>query len=271
MNERQGQAWSAAEERRLTEAFRAGATIEELAMAHQRSRGAVRRRLERLGVIECANGSERNTLLAPGLTLGVKTESNAGLPAAPESSGSPEPNDGPPRESATTDVPAEETPSRPEVVPDLASVAASIDELIFSLQTLKADAVDGKLQEHKVTAVTSAYERFDTDLLSTVHQPQPGGDVCHDDPLPERLRDALRNLVRVCVPKLKDRYVAVRALGLADDGSPVICCRAAGSLEPGLREVARSSAVKACKDRRPGWPITSSSFPIMPANSQNPS
>jgi len=28
----------------------------------------------------------------------------------------------------------------------------------------------------------------------------------------------------------------------------VICCRAAGSLEPGLREVARSSAVKACKD-----------------------
>ena len=26
--------------------------------------------------------------------------------------------------------------------------------------------------------------------------------------------------MRVCVPKLKDRYVAVSALGLADDGSP---------------------------------------------------
>lgn len=328
MKERQGQAWSAAEERRLTEAFRAGATIEELAMAHQRSRGAVRKRLERLGLIECANGSARNALLAPCLMLSVKTESNAGLPSTPKSSGSLEPNDGPARDSSTTAIPAEETPSRPEVVPDLASVAASIDQLIFSLQTLKADAVDGKLQEHKVTAVTSAYERFDADLLSTVHQAQPGGDVCHDDPLPERLRDALRNLVRVCVPKLKDRYVAVRALGLADDGSPptlatigeelgvsrervrqrrirafrrievnvsrrissasklravlrsasvltdwsdpekvapfvvkyvsdhfeaakeltVICCRAAGSLEPGLREVARSSAVKACKD-----------------------
>jgi Sigma-70, region 4 len=146
--------------------------------------------------------------------------------------------------------------------------------------------------------------------------------------LPERLREALRNLVRVCVPKLKDRYVAVRALGLADDGSPatlatigeelgvsrervrqrrvrafrridanvarrissasklravlqsasvltdwsdpekvapfvvkyvsdhfeaakeltVICCKAAGSLEPRLREGAQSAAVKACKD-----------------------
>jgi Sigma-70, region 4 len=146
--------------------------------------------------------------------------------------------------------------------------------------------------------------------------------------LPERLREALRNLVRVCVPKLKDRYVAVRALGLADDGSPatlatigeelgvsrervrqrrvrafrridanvarrissasklravlqsasvltdwsdpekvapfvvkyvsdhfeaakeltVICCKAAGSLESDLREVAQSAAVKACKD-----------------------
>src|SRR5882757_5931240 len=131
MKERQGQAWSAAEERRLTEAFRAGATIEELAMAHQRSRGAVRKRLERLGLIECANGSDRNALLAPGLALGVKTESKAGLPATPKSSGSLEPNDGPARDSSTTDLPAEETPSRPEVVPDLASVAASIDQLIF--------------------------------------------------------------------------------------------------------------------------------------------
>jgi hypothetical protein len=150
----------------------------------------------------------------------VKTESNAGLSATPKSSGTLEPSDGPARDSSTTDVLAEEMPSRPEAVLALAYVSASIDQLIFSLQTLKADAALGKLREHNVTAVTSAYESFDADLLSTVHQPQPGEDVCHDDPLPERLRDALRNLVRVCVPKLKDRYVAVRALGLADDGSP---------------------------------------------------
>jgi Sigma-70, region 4 len=327
VKERQGQAWSAAEQRRLTEAFGSGARIEELAMAHQRSRGAVRKRLERLGLMECANASNRNALLAPGLTLGVKTESDAGSPPTPKSSGSLEPNDGPARGSSTTGLP-EETLSRPEVVPDLASVVASIDHLIFSLETLKADAIDGKLQEHKVTAVTSAYERFDAELLSTVHQPKRGEDVCHDDPLPERLRDALRNLVRTCVPKLKDRYVAVRALGLADDGSPatlatigeelgisrervrqrrirtfhridaqvtrrvssasklrtvlrsasvltdwsdpkmvapfvvkyvsdhfeaakeltVICCKAAGSLDPGLREVAQNAALKACKD-----------------------
>jgi hypothetical protein len=147
----------------------------------------------------------------------TRVQRSKSLPAAPKSSGSLEPNNGPAGDSSTTDVPAEETPSRrPEVVPDLASVAASIDQLIFSLQTLKADAALGKLQEHNVTTVTSAYERFDADLLSTVHQPQPGEDVRHDDPLPDRLREALRNLVRVCVPKLKDRYVAVRALGLAD-------------------------------------------------------
>jgi len=61
VKERQGQAWSAAEERRLTEAFRAGATIDELAIAHQRSSGAVRKRLERLGLIERANGRTEAT------------------------------------------------------------------------------------------------------------------------------------------------------------------------------------------------------------------
>jgi hypothetical protein len=328
VKERQGQAWSVAEEWRLTEAFHAGATIEELAIAHQRSSGAVRKRLERLGLIECGNGSDRKALLARDLTLGVKIESNAGLPAAPKSSRSRGPNEGPAGDLSTTAVPAEETPSRREAVLALAYVSESIDQLIFSLQTLKADAAHGKLQEHNVTAVTSAYERFDADLLSTVHQPQPGKDVCHDDPLPDRLREALRNLVRVCVPKLKDRYVAVRTLGLADDGSSatlatigeelgvsrervrqrrvrafrridanvarrissasklravlqgasvltdwsdpekvapfvvkyvsdhfeaakeltVICCKAAGSLDPDLREVAQSAAVKACKD-----------------------
>jgi hypothetical protein len=176
--------------------------------------------------------------------------------------------------------------------------------------------------------VISAYERLDADLLSTVHQTQSREDVCHDDPLPERLRDALRHLVRACIPKLKDRYVAVRALGLADDGLPatlatiaeelgvsrervrqrrirafrridsnvarrvssasklravlrsasaltdwsdpqqvapfvvkyisdhfevakqltVICCKAAGSLEPRISEVAQGAAAKACKD-----------------------
>lgn len=46
---RQGDPWTADEDRRLTDAFDAGVPQEQLAERHRRSRGAIRSRLEKLG------------------------------------------------------------------------------------------------------------------------------------------------------------------------------------------------------------------------------
>ncbi len=46
-----GRAWDASEEQQLCEEFDAGKTVGEVAGIHQRTRGAIRSRLERLGKI----------------------------------------------------------------------------------------------------------------------------------------------------------------------------------------------------------------------------
>lgn len=86
---------------------------------------------------------------------------------------------------------------------------------------LKAEALLGLPSKHVVAAVTKASERFDAALLSLVaRQPQAHEPGYGDDPLPDRLRAALVDAVRVCVPSIRDRYVAIRALGLDGDGEP---------------------------------------------------
>ena len=50
--EHAGRAWNPAEEQRLCESFDAGKTVAELARIHERTRGAIQSRLERLGKIE---------------------------------------------------------------------------------------------------------------------------------------------------------------------------------------------------------------------------
>jgi len=49
-----GSRWSGDEEQRLTAAFDAGRTVDELARAHQRSRAAIEARLVRLGKLDAA-------------------------------------------------------------------------------------------------------------------------------------------------------------------------------------------------------------------------
>src|SRR5439155_11860956 len=49
---RQGQAWSDEEDRRLYDSFLAGQPINRMASVHQRSAGAIRARLRRLGLID---------------------------------------------------------------------------------------------------------------------------------------------------------------------------------------------------------------------------
>lgn len=47
--EHAGKAWDAAEEQQLCEEFDSGKTVAEIARIHQRTRGAIQSRLERLG------------------------------------------------------------------------------------------------------------------------------------------------------------------------------------------------------------------------------
>lgn len=49
--DRAGQPWEASEDQQLCEEFDAGKTVAEIAQVHQRTRGAVESRLERLGRI----------------------------------------------------------------------------------------------------------------------------------------------------------------------------------------------------------------------------
>jgi hypothetical protein len=65
-----GQRWSEDEERRLTEAFQAGQTVETLASNHGRTVNAIESRLEGLGLI---TGSQRTT--QPRFPLSVSSES----------------------------------------------------------------------------------------------------------------------------------------------------------------------------------------------------
>ena len=58
---RVGQPWSAEEDERLLKAFDHGAAIKELAVAHERSRGAIQSRLVRLGRIERETSTKDHT------------------------------------------------------------------------------------------------------------------------------------------------------------------------------------------------------------------
>lgn len=49
---RAGALWSAAESDQLAAAYQSGASVEKLALTHSRTRGAVERQLEKLGLIE---------------------------------------------------------------------------------------------------------------------------------------------------------------------------------------------------------------------------
>ena len=60
-----GGRWTDDEDRQLTEAFDAGSSIEELAQKHERTRGAIRSRLVKLGKIDPPGGSGTASAPAP--------------------------------------------------------------------------------------------------------------------------------------------------------------------------------------------------------------
>jgi hypothetical protein len=103
----------------------------------------------------------------------------------------------------------------------LSSVIRGIDELIASLGTLRAQAVLGELSNRVLTDVAKSYDRHDATVLALVRSASVDDlDESRDDPLPDRLREALLHVVRVCVPEPRRHYIAIQTLGLEADGAP---------------------------------------------------
>ena len=222
MYERQGKSWQPEEDQQLTDAFRAGAKIMELCAQHRRRRGAIRSRLRRLGLIDRRGRSSES---APPVSTDKHSESGDNIES-----------EGRPSTCSASDcalpvnkraVLRNKSPRpRPDSKLHLARIAQGIDHLIAALQDLQTRIAVGKLPDPKLRAIALAYEQLDSDVMNAVPD-EPGEsigdtdpDIENDDPLPDRLRTAVLRIIRACVSKAKDRYIAIRVLGLTGDGVP---------------------------------------------------
>ncbi|MEH3145230.1 MAG: hypothetical protein PGN34_07740 [Methylobacterium frigidaeris] len=194
MASRRGEAWTSEEDDRLRSAFHTGVPPKDLADRHERSVGAIHARLERLGLIEAR------------ATIGQTRQAD---PVQVE--------DGPPVAASARDD------GRPQPTP----LCAGIDRLIAALQELKERVRTGLPDRRTLGSVTRAYDQLDQLLLQTTVSPAVPVDDSDtvDDPLPDRLREALTGIVRACIPDPQDRHIAIRLLGLSGDGERVTLAR----------------------------------------------
>ena len=216
LGERHGTAWTPEEDVRLREAYLVGVTIPELAARHQRGRGAIRSRLIKLGLLE-PHGTEKP---------GTRTSPESPDPVdAADGSAATKSKVAHSAAGATLTTPSDPTlrshPSPPAAASrDPNRVIAQIDVLISNLTELKSRAALGELPRNILGAVAAAYEEFETGLLLTPVETATVAEVPVDDPPPDQLRAELRHVIRACVSQPGDRYIAIRALGLAGDGKP---------------------------------------------------
>jgi hypothetical protein len=208
MKERHGRSWSPEEEQKLKVAFLAGMPMESLANLLRRSNQAIRSRLNRLGLIES------------------QMEPDSSIPAALPSA-------------------REESAPQAEIEAKYGSAIPPeyIDRLISALLALKEEVVRGEVSTRYVAAVTNAYAQLDGALLSTVGSLK-AEDESAPEPISVRLRTALSDAVQLSVTNLKDRYVANRVLGLADDGEPITLAAIGDDLDVS-RERVRQRRVRA--------------------------
>lgn len=185
MASRHGKAWSTGEDEKLDMAFRNGVPLDELAQRHERGVRAIGARLERLGLV--ADGTPLVGFSEPAGVSDVHLASNQELSSSP-----------------------------------ITPLSASIDDLVAALLTLKLQAPQGALGRRAIASVARAYDRLDSLLLDVVMPSAiSDDDIASDDPLPDRLREALAGIVSACISDIQDRYVAIRLLGLTGDGERV--------------------------------------------------
>jgi hypothetical protein len=162
-----------------------------------------------------------------------------------------------PGEQASTariDVVNKETVQQIPISED--NIVQQLDYLVVKLErmrvALKSDEVE-LLKIHK--EIARSFTRFDNSLMrllrsdSSVDElPLEQSAVSYDDdddPLPDRFCSSLAELVRACVPDLKDRFVTLRILGL-EKGEPALL-REVGKDLGVSRERIRQRKVRALK------------------------
>jgi hypothetical protein len=216
LGERHGTAWTPEEDLRLREAYLDGMTVPELVARHQRGRGAIRSRLVKLGLLE-PHGIGKTGASASVQSPDAMDAGNSSGTTHSEIASSP-------ANTTLTSPPAPTLESSPPPVViaryDPKRVIRQIEVLISQLTTLKAHAELGELPRRALGAVATAYEGLETSLLSGSVETNTVGGTPADDPIPDRLRTELRRVVTACIKQPKDRYTAMRALGLVGDGKP---------------------------------------------------
>src|SRR3569833_1882930 len=222
MYERQGRSWPAEEDQQLTDAFRAGTIITELCARHQRGRGAIRARLRRLGLIDRAGRSTQSTE-SSSTDAHSESRDNSESPSRKSANSSSDTASPANRRRVST---ARSLHPRPDGALPLVRIAPSIDYLMSAMKELQTLIALGKLSDNNLRAVTLAYEQFDENVSSAVMDVlgdsigNSDDGIDNHDPIPDRLRTAVLRIIRACVSKTKDRYIAMRVLGLTGDGAP---------------------------------------------------
>lgn len=222
MYERQGRSWPPEEDQQLTDAFRAGTIITELCARHQRGRGAIRARLRRLGLIDRAG---RSTQITESSSTDAHSESRDNSESLNRKSNNSSSDTASPANRRRVSTGRSLHP-RPDGALPLVRIAQSIDHLMSALKDLQTLIALGKLSDPNLRAVTLAYEQFDETVSSAVMDAlgdsigNSDDGIDNHDPIPDRLRTAVLRIIRACVSKTKDRYIAMRVLGLTGDGTP---------------------------------------------------
>lgn len=130
--------------------------------------------------------------------------------------------------------------------PPQSAAILRLDQLVRDLKVLRGVLVD---EEHNAAKahreVMTSFARFDDAVLQlAIAGLAEERDASEGDPLPDRLRRGLADLLTACVPDQKNRYVALRVLGLDGDGQSLRLSDLAGMLGVS-RERVRQRRVKA--------------------------
>jgi hypothetical protein len=217
LGERHGTAWTPEEDQQLKEAHTAGMSVTELSARHQRGRGAIRSRLLLHGLLQPYKTASSDARISAASSVPLQ-QAESCTPTATEgvtpASSAISPN--------RVDFSLPSTSELQDATKlDASDISARINSLISSLTDLKEYAEIGKLPRGQLAAVAVAYEGLERSLQFASDKTIVATDSdFKDDPLPDQLRSGLRHLVRTCVSRQRDCYVALRTMGLVGDGKP---------------------------------------------------
>ena len=98
-------------------------------------------------------------------------------------------------------------------------ITEKIDQLITNLEKLKTKIIIEKRFCKEISAVTKSFDELNSSLISMDVDDLSAEMITYiDDPIPDRIRSALINVIENCSSDITDREITYRILGLLDDG-----------------------------------------------------